>query len=377
MRCTAYTRKSTEDGLEQEFNSLDAQRNANSTDSHAFWSLETVAARVSANEPGTVDDLLEDITLAPLRATLVYGSANTGNQANLQLRIYMKVLADFNERGFGMSATQDNNRIATTAGVGESVKLFDFTGPDLNLGVSNRPNRYYPQIRNTSTLSSQFGIAVFIPKPGVLFFFLVPAMLIAAALPPHRTAPAFLTGTRPMRASGRALSGRSTLQSCRRHPLGDGGCTADGNWSRKQQLVRVRQITAAAVSATRHERAGRPTHPVTRSGPSRASGDSVNRTDTAQPSLPRPAPGVQARWHDETPGPRFPRLPFADYAAWRSPHAVPEAGRVGAAATAASPGRLASPAASPAVISPATPPSDDSHLRHVSSNACFLIGLLA
>jgi hypothetical protein len=26
VRCTIYTRKSTEDGLEQEFNSLDAQR---------------------------------------------------------------------------------------------------------------------------------------------------------------------------------------------------------------------------------------------------------------------------------------------------------------------------------------------------------------
>ncbi len=28
VRCAVYTRKSTEDGLEQEFNSLDAQRQA-------------------------------------------------------------------------------------------------------------------------------------------------------------------------------------------------------------------------------------------------------------------------------------------------------------------------------------------------------------
>lgn len=28
LRCTVYTRKSTEDGLEQEFNSLHAQREA-------------------------------------------------------------------------------------------------------------------------------------------------------------------------------------------------------------------------------------------------------------------------------------------------------------------------------------------------------------
>ena len=41
-RCAIYTRKSTEEGLEQEFNSLDAQREAcaaYSEPEHEGWSL--------------------------------------------------------------------------------------------------------------------------------------------------------------------------------------------------------------------------------------------------------------------------------------------------------------------------------------------------
>lgn len=154
---------------------LDAQPTVNSTVYHAFWDDETVAARVSPTEPGTVDYLLEDITLAPLRATLVFGSTNTGVLANLELRLYKEGVSDNNERGFGMGDGQEDFLIATTVGLGESVKLFDFTVPDLDLGG---PDLYYLQVRNTSTFSSQFGIAVFIPEPGALFFFLVPAVLI-------------------------------------------------------------------------------------------------------------------------------------------------------------------------------------------------------
>ena len=43
QRCAIYTRKSTEDGLEQEFNSLDAQREACAayvlSQRHEGWSL--------------------------------------------------------------------------------------------------------------------------------------------------------------------------------------------------------------------------------------------------------------------------------------------------------------------------------------------------
>jgi site-specific DNA recombinase len=42
VRCTIYTRKSTEEGLDQEFNSLDAQREAAQayihSQAHAGWS---------------------------------------------------------------------------------------------------------------------------------------------------------------------------------------------------------------------------------------------------------------------------------------------------------------------------------------------------
>ena len=43
LRCAIYTRKSTEDGLEQEFNSLDAQREACAayilSQRHEGWTL--------------------------------------------------------------------------------------------------------------------------------------------------------------------------------------------------------------------------------------------------------------------------------------------------------------------------------------------------
>ena len=45
LRCAVYTRKSTEDGLEQEFNSLDAQREACEayilSQRHEGWTLMT------------------------------------------------------------------------------------------------------------------------------------------------------------------------------------------------------------------------------------------------------------------------------------------------------------------------------------------------
>jgi site-specific DNA recombinase len=44
LRCAIYTRKSTEDGLDQEFNSLDAQREACAayilSQRHEGWSLQ-------------------------------------------------------------------------------------------------------------------------------------------------------------------------------------------------------------------------------------------------------------------------------------------------------------------------------------------------
>ena len=53
QRCAVYTRKSTEDGLEKEFNSLDAQYEACAayalSQKHEGWEL--VSARVDPNDP--------------------------------------------------------------------------------------------------------------------------------------------------------------------------------------------------------------------------------------------------------------------------------------------------------------------------------------
>ena len=55
IRCAIYTRKSTEDGLEQEFNSLDAQ-------------YEACAAYVSANDMKAGRLSPNDMTMAASRA---------------------------------------------------------------------------------------------------------------------------------------------------------------------------------------------------------------------------------------------------------------------------------------------------------------------
>ena len=52
VRCAIYTRKSTEDGLQQEFNSLDAQRDAGE---NYIRSQEGKAGRSSPTNTTTVD----------------------------------------------------------------------------------------------------------------------------------------------------------------------------------------------------------------------------------------------------------------------------------------------------------------------------------
>lgn len=157
---------------------LDAQPTVNSTGFKSFWDLETVAARVSATEPGTVDYLLEDISLAPIRATLTWGTPASGILAPLELYLYKEGVSDFNTRGFGVGAEEEDFLLARTLLVGESVKMFDFTLPPLTFGG---PALYYFQIRNTSTVPTQYGLAITIPEPGALLY-----LALLAPLPLRR-----------------------------------------------------------------------------------------------------------------------------------------------------------------------------------------------
>ena len=72
IRCAIYTRKSTEEGLEQDFNSLDAQREACESyiksQKHEGWSILTKKYDDGGYSGGTMDrpafkQLLHDIEI--------------------------------------------------------------------------------------------------------------------------------------------------------------------------------------------------------------------------------------------------------------------------------------------------------------------------
>ena len=81
MRCAIYTRKSTDEGLEQSFNSLDAQREACAafiaSQKHEGWILHDTSYDDGGWSGGTlerpaVQQLLEDIRLGRVQIIVVY-----------------------------------------------------------------------------------------------------------------------------------------------------------------------------------------------------------------------------------------------------------------------------------------------------------------
>src|SRR5271166_4832928 len=81
LRCAIYTRKSSEDGLEQEFNSLDAQREACeayiTSQKHAGWTVLPTFYDDGAYSGGTMDRpslrrLLDDVGTGKIDVVVVY-----------------------------------------------------------------------------------------------------------------------------------------------------------------------------------------------------------------------------------------------------------------------------------------------------------------
>ena len=81
VRCAVYTRKSTEEGLEQEFNSLDAQRESGEayikSQAHEGWQCVPVAYDDGGFSGGTTERpalrrLLADITAGQIDCVVVY-----------------------------------------------------------------------------------------------------------------------------------------------------------------------------------------------------------------------------------------------------------------------------------------------------------------
>ena len=81
MRCAIYTRKSTDEGLEQSFNSLDAQREACeafiASQMHEGWIMDNTAYDDGGWSGGTlerpaVQQLLADVRLGRVQIIVVY-----------------------------------------------------------------------------------------------------------------------------------------------------------------------------------------------------------------------------------------------------------------------------------------------------------------
>ena len=81
MRCAIYTRKSTDEGLEQSFNSLDAQREACeafiASQKHEGWIMDTTPYDDGGWSGGTLErpavkQLLEDVKVGRIQIIVVY-----------------------------------------------------------------------------------------------------------------------------------------------------------------------------------------------------------------------------------------------------------------------------------------------------------------
>jgi site-specific DNA recombinase len=121
IRCAIYTRKSTEEGLDQEFNSLDAQREAAEayiqSQKHAGWTLIRERYDDGGFSGGTLDRpalqrLLEDVDAHRVDCVLVYKV----DRLSRSLLDFARLMDRFDQRSVSfVSVTQQFN---TTTSLG-------------------------------------------------------------------------------------------------------------------------------------------------------------------------------------------------------------------------------------------------------------------
>ena len=121
VRCAVYTRKSSEEGLEQEFNSLDAQREACeayiTSQKHEGWTALTTLYDDGAYSGGTMDRpalqrLLDDIRSGKVDVVVVYKV----DRLTRSLADFAKIVEVLNSQGVSfVSVTQAFN---TTSSMG-------------------------------------------------------------------------------------------------------------------------------------------------------------------------------------------------------------------------------------------------------------------
>ena len=134
IRCAIYTHKSTEEGLDQEFNSLDAQREAGenfiASQSQEGWKVIATRYDDGGYSGGNVDRpamkrLLDDITAGKIDCVVVYKV----DRLSRSLLDFAKIMETFDDNGVSfVSVTQQFN---TTHSMGRLT---------LNILLSGTPN---------------------------------------------------------------------------------------------------------------------------------------------------------------------------------------------------------------------------------------------
>jgi len=117
VRCAIYTRKSTEEGLEQAFNSLDAQREACAayidSQKHEGWKIVRAAYDDGGFSGGTIDRpgmqrLLADVDAGLIDVVVVYKI----DRLTRSLTDFARIVERFDKRAVSfVSVTQSFNTI--------------------------------------------------------------------------------------------------------------------------------------------------------------------------------------------------------------------------------------------------------------------------
>src|SRR5690348_6005795 len=121
LRCAVYTRKSSEEGLEQEFNSLDAQREACeafiASQKHEGWIPAPNRYDDGGFSGGTIDRpalkrLLQDISASRIDVVVVY----RGDRLSRSLSDFIKLVELFDEKNVTLVSTTESFNTTTPVG---------------------------------------------------------------------------------------------------------------------------------------------------------------------------------------------------------------------------------------------------------------------
>jgi site-specific DNA recombinase len=131
VRCAIYTRKSSEEGLEQSFNSLDAQREACeayiASQRHEGWVAMKTRYDDGGYSGGTMERpalkrLLEDISAGKVQTVVVYKV----DRLTRALNDFGRIIETFDKRGVSFVSVTQQFNTTTSMGIRSRAGLVSF-----------------------------------------------------------------------------------------------------------------------------------------------------------------------------------------------------------------------------------------------------------